>query len=609
MLQTEPGSMWLYLRLFELLRSIINPEIYAPYVFVLTTWQVTSCIIGSVFIFVLLKFTEQYSRDAGLRLVVFVTILCCGGTLFFFGYVEYYVIHYLSVFVYMVVALRTLERRSRLWLPTVLCCVALGLHLMSLCLLPSLVYLYADRFLERRWQRSVTFKHVALIYAVTVVLLVGYYFIGGEYRKNGFFIPFKQYEGLGSYTLLSSAHLIDLGNELLVLSGVGIALLIAALTVWRREVAWSRKEVLFLLLVTGYFFALFVSYSSGFWMRDWDIYGVFGLSLTLLGLYCLRGVMGKPKPREMRNYLEYVLVGSAVVGFVPWVLVNVVGEKAIERYENMVLLNQTTVNAATYDYSYAYEVLRKYYHNRKDDRKEYEVLQRMIVLNGDPGACDKLLMFIKGSPKYRDVFLCALDSLSHAVEESERALTVRTNNLLLTENQRFLYDVYARFLIVGAVAYNLDIQRQGEEFKTAFPLLPHGYELLGFHYVIKRDCKTALEYFGQSYAMDTLRINTLIGLGKTFYRLTRDAQLAQGAQDQELQTYASRALYFYEKALAVQERPWILVIDGDVGYLYLMCGKYANARKYFERYLETDSTSTYAQGIKRELSKLQGSVR
>ncbi len=64
----------------------------------------------------------------------------------------------------------------------------------------------------------------------------------------------------------------------------------------------------------------------------------------------------------------------------------------------------------------------------------------------------------------------------------------------------------------------------------------------------------------------------------------------------------------FEKALAVQPKPW-MVIDGEVGYLYLRFGEYAKAQRYFERYLEVDNTSAGAQGIKRELSKLHGGVR
>jgi tetratricopeptide (TPR) repeat protein len=80
---------------------------------------------------------------------------------------------------------------------------------------------------------------------------------------------------------------------------------------------------------------------------------------------------------------------------------------------------------------------------------------------------------------------------------------------------------------------------------------------------------------------------------------------AQGAKGQELQAAASKALRFYEEAEAIEPQPWIQ-ISGEMGYLYSALNQYPKAREHFQRYLEVDKHSAFAQRIKEDLSKLQG---
>jgi tetratricopeptide (TPR) repeat protein len=606
MYQREPGSTWLFFSLIEMLRGVLRiQDQRAVGFFVFTTWQVTSCISGSVFVFMLLRFAERFSQDAGSRLVAFVSILCCGGTLFFFGYVEFYVIHYVSVFAYLVAALRTLNKPRALWIPTVLLCLSMALHFMSICLIPSLVYLYVQRFWDRHGKTVTAFKHIVVVYGASIVVLIAYYFVSGEFKKNGYLIPFEQCNIYGSYTLLSGAHILDVLNEIILVSGVGLVLLLISATVMRRQVLWNRKEVIFLTLVTGYLFALLVSYNSGFWMRDWDIYAIFGLSCTLLGLYCLQSWIGRSERRQIRDYMQYMLVGNAVVGFLPWLLVNTWEGKSLQRYENLVVLNQTTVNTETYDYAYAYEVLRKYYLTKRNDPKQFEIIQRMVEVNYREGY-DQLLTFIgrRGQPEYHKAFLAALDSLSADVERSKRSLVAKKDSSLLGDKERFLYDVYTRSLIIGVGSYGLDVERQGEMLISSLPRLPYGYEILGWHnLLLKKDPVSALGNFQQAYRIDTLCINTLIGLGKTYHALvTKDLQLV------ELRNHASTGLHFYERALALDPEPWV-VINLDMGYLSMLLGDDVKARRCFERYLKTDHNSPDAQWVKSQLSELDKSGR
>jgi len=562
-------------------------------------------IAGGGFVFLLWKFMKTLASDKLVRVVAFVSILSCAGTLLFFGYIENYAYITVGILGYCYVGIRCLRQKSSIWTAAGVLVLCICLHYMAVCLIPSWLLLVWHHYLGER--RPLHLKPLLIIIGVSTVVLVGLYLlfflvVWPDYSSGGGkFIALVERSGI-AYTLFSHYHIVDIGNELLLSAPIGMLLLVIGLGWYRKEIIWDKPEMLFLLVVGVYLFLMMVSLNSLLGMaRDWDIFSVVGLAITLWAVHLWKGVWSE----RCHRFGVVTIVGVGMTGLIGWIAVNSSLEMGSARYIDLLGLYEPCIGKGFV--AYGYENLRKFYHQNEQEDEEFETIQKMIdVTNGDPGERDKLLLFVASTnpAKYRESFLNSLDSLSHAVERSMQISTAKKDTLAVSDKQRFLFDVYARYLITASVLYNLDIQKEGEKFKTTFPVLPHGYELLGWHYFLKRDYAAAFEHFRQSYAMDTLRINTLIGLGKTFYNLTRDAQ-TQGAQYQEVNTYASEALYFFEKALAIQPKPWI-VIDGEVGYLYLWFGEYSNARKYFERYLQVDNTSPNAQGIKQELSKLQG---
>jgi tetratricopeptide (TPR) repeat protein len=294
-----------------------------------------------------------------------------------------------------------------------------------------------------------------------------------------------------------------------------------------------------------------------------------------------------------------------MTGLIGWVGVNVSPERASTRFKDILRMDEECV--PNQNVAPGYENLRKYYQQRRLESEEYGVIQKLIeYTKGNPGEYDKLLMFmtLKSAARYRKPFLDALDSLSVAVQHSKQRLSKGEDTLSWAAKERFLFDAYCRFLIAGRVFYDIDIQQQGEMLKAGLPTLPYGYEVLGWHYSLKEEDASALKGFEASYGMDSIRINTLLGLGMTYCRLV----VRNNATNEQLQKFASAGLYCFERALAIQPKPWLLM-DHQVGYLYLWLGQYAKAREYFQRYLKGDSSSTSAQWVKSQLSELDRSGR
>ncbi len=566
-------------------------------------YQIAGAASGGLFFFLVLTIAHHAARQVSEKVLVIVTLLGCAGTLFFLAYIEYYTFVYVSIGFYCYAALVYCEGRVRIYVPIVAFLLSVGFHLLALVLLPSVLYLVLSHWSQR--VRRLTFRQALLVISISAVVLFMLYLFAyllpepllTVRRVRNFFVPFLRL-GDYTYTLLSHYRLIDLVNEWLLVSQIGVVFLAVVIFFLRKKIEWNQRRYVFLLFAAAYMIMLNLSANAAFSLGiDWDIFAAVGLVYTLLGIYLVVPLIQKS---QWRWNVVGMVMGAATVSIVPWIMVNVNSDMAVERFKNLIELD--AAHLPIWSMEYRYETVRKYYLHQKREYEEFEAIQTLIAYtHGDPKEYDKLFMFIaeKGSMKYKEPFLRAVDSLSHAVKESKRALTAQTDTMLLNEKLRLLYDFYTRFLIFGASTYHLEIKGEGEQFKKSFPLLPQGYEILGWHFFLKEDYDVAMENFRRSYLMDTLRINTLIGLGKTYYAL-----VAKGTRGQELQTYASNALYFYEKALAIQPQPWIR-IDGDMGYLCLLLGQRTRARDCFERYLEIDNTSTYAKGIKQELLRLQ----
>jgi len=568
-------------------------------------YQIAGAASGGLFFFLVLTIAHHATRQVSEKVIVIITLLSCAGTLFFFGYIEYYTFVYVGVAFYCYSALAYCDGRVSIYVPMIAFLLSVGLHLLALALLPSLLYLMLSH--RSRKVRQLTFRRALLVISISAVVLFLIYLFAYLFpeplptvrRARSFFVPLLRL-GEHTYTLLSHYRLFDLVNEWVLVSQIGLVFLAVIVFFLRKKIEWNQQRYIFLLFATAYMIMLNLSANAAFSIGiDWDIFAVAGLVYTLLGIYLVVPLIQKS---QWRWNVASMVIGSAVISILPWIVVNVNSDLAVERFKNLIELD--AAHLPVWPMEYRYETVRKYYLHQKREYEEFEAIQTLIAYtHGDPKEYDKLFMFIaeKGSMKYKEPFLRAVDSLSDAVKKSEQAYSGKTYTTVPSDKVRLLYDVYARFLIFGASTYHLEIQVQGEQFKKSFPFLPQGYEILGWHYFLKEEYNVAMENFRRSYSMDTLRINTLIGLGKTYYAL-----VAKGARAQELQIYASNALYFYEKASAIQPQPWIL-IDGEIGYLYLLLGQKARARDYFERYLKVDNASSYAKGIKQELLKLQSS--
>ena len=131
-----------------------------------TFYHVWSSVMGALFVFVLLLFTERRGPSVG-RWMLVLLIASAGFMQLFFGDVENYAAVAFLIMCYLFAGIEHLRGRISIVLPSVLLATATMFHLLAGWLLPSLVYLYWRSFRSGRRLQCL----LAAVLSILVVLL------------------------------------------------------------------------------------------------------------------------------------------------------------------------------------------------------------------------------------------------------------------------------------------------------------------------------------------------------------------------------------------------------------------------------------------------------
>ena len=314
------------------------------------------------------------------RTIAMTGFLGLGGTLMFFGYVEFYLVAYIAVVFYLLAAERYLESSLPLWVVLLAYVLALASHYMILSLLPSMVYLLLYRH-GREVALARSLKSVALASFAVLIAGCAVYFAAGFHSSLSRIVmpmvPQVIPAGVQSYVLLSMPHLLDLINLPLLLCMA--PLLFVALVSMTGK--WSRYDTAltrFGFLVV-FFFAVFLFFANtGFGLaRDWDITAIMGV---LVGFFSYRIVL--PRLAGKNQSMALRLAMASCVFIVPWIVVNVEPEHSTHRFRNVMSLDDRNMFG---DYALSgYEALRKQFLHENEYDQEMEMEQKMIDLVGYP---------------------------------------------------------------------------------------------------------------------------------------------------------------------------------------------------------------------------------
>jgi tetratricopeptide (TPR) repeat protein len=433
-----------------------------------------------------------------------------------------------------------------------------------------------------------------LVVGISVVALVGlyllmFYSIIMPYDKvQGYFIPLTPYTK-SEYILLSPAHLIDIVNELVLLSPSVIVIFIAAFTFFHKRVEWHKPEVIFFVIQASYFFMMVIAMHAMFGMgRDWDIFVTPGLSFALLAAVLL--VDGLADTKET-GFAAYAILGGSLVAFLPWIALNASYQASAERFENILQLDEHRLPPVLV--GYGYESLRKYYHLIEDEEREFAAIEKLVTLTNSYGECEKLVTFVATSNTHAKSLELVRKTTLNLGEQLDLLRTRWQDGDIpqaeLADSIRPMANTYTKFLILSAMSRQFDIGTHSKRLMQLYPTLPYGYEAVGWYWMTKDSLNDAARYFGEAVQRDSLRASPYVGMGDLYYRMGEKV----------------KAMRYYERALRLDPNYWNVIAYANLGNLYVEVAQDTQAaRQMYESYLRRDSRSQRARQIRAVLQRL-----
>lgn len=337
----------------------------------------TAAVAGVGFVVVAFTAARDFFETADERAAAFVVILSAPGVLFFFGYVEYYTLHYASIGLYFMLLARA-ARGGSIAAAAAALVLAACFHFMAAVALPSLLLVILARSGKGAFERLVTLKALLVFAGLALAAGAVAYFALGIHTHGSRVVlslyPFGKEGAVQSYTLLSSWHLIDAVNYAWLLAAplcFAVAFLTGRENFRAPDVLAALANVIFMSFLA--FFG-----NMGFGMaRDWDINAGLGLACVFLLLALARHT---PADRR-RAVLVYAAAGS-FAAVLPWLWVNISVPSSVARAKAVLALDDTHVAG---DYALnGYEHMLKYFHSTGDVANAIWAVKKKIEMVGYP---------------------------------------------------------------------------------------------------------------------------------------------------------------------------------------------------------------------------------
>lgn len=335
--RNQPLMFWIYRTAMQFHPFEAAPNAYTVYF----TIDIVAFLGFMALLFWFLKSSQQPHIE---RLLLGSFFVFAGGSQFFFGYVENYVLLYVVTATYLVTGWMALEKRTSIFVPVISFIFMIVLHFGSLVFLPSLFFLIIFNWKKKRLFAVGAIAILGVI-GLSLMYLIGFNFSNllRPLRSESvdFLRPFGAKGGNFPYAMFSFAHLLDWANSALIVAPFGIFLTIILIPALSSERRWKNPVLLFLLISVccGMFFTWVINSALGL-ARDWDLFASFFVPLIVLPIYLLIQLKELPQRRN----LIFLLVLVSFLHTAPWIGINASGEKHLARMQILdspVLLSHT----------------------------------------------------------------------------------------------------------------------------------------------------------------------------------------------------------------------------------------------------------------------------
>ncbi|NIN01069.1 MAG: tetratricopeptide repeat protein [candidate division Zixibacteria bacterium] len=515
----------------------------------MTIYALVSYLAGAIFIFFAILTADLLGKNKFEKVFVFSILVSMGSILLFFGYAEHYSLTYASILAYLYFSLRYLKKESNILPATLTFIISCSLHLQTFYLFPSLVFLYLLKSDVGTGELHVSKKRIFLLSLLCIPIIIGMGVYMMEYIKHSSLgaitVPFTitlPQPPLGMayhYTLFSSAHLLDMLNEHLLVSPVGsILLLTVVATFGLKNIVLRDRIFQFLVLVLLFQLAFhFFIYPDLGSVRDWDLFCFTALGYSLLGIYLFLKLV---QDQQRMRYIGTVLVFTSVLSTLPWVMLNASIKKSLERIVDALELHKGNLSF----YIYVEDYLKKMGSSGAQENKRMDKLFREHYLltwlhrrareqveAGDLDSAEAIYEEAVRIAPWRisthfdlGAFHLGRGRLDQAISEFEKAIQADPEDTRAFKSYVELGYIYFR---------KRELEKAIEMYKTAVQGEIENkdivYQNLGHCYLLKNEPNQAILAYQEALRSNPNFIEPHLYLGHAYYK--------KGIKDKALQQY------------------------------------------------------------------------
>jgi hypothetical protein len=368
----------------------------------MTGWRLFYALVGGLFVLALLLFMRKNHAPREVAVIVLPALLLSGGIVLFFGYIETYTPMIFVSALYVMTALRTIHRQGTPVFPLLCLVVAVLLHLQSLLLVPSFLYVFTGAVIVK--QKHFSSRPIAI--ALAVITITAAIAAGRHPQLQRYFLSL-----LGTkeaYGIISPAHVVDILNEVLLIFPTG--LLFVAMTVsvklMGRPAGVNEKgaeasrerppdpkskaaasegldrtlgraaDFALLLLVPSVAFMLLFCPELGM-ARDWDLFTLPVFGLFVFAFIALRRFLAFGGAAALLARFAVPAFTTAAVLVISWIGINADTARSVARFEDVLKFDKTGAG-------YAYEILGLHHNARGNRALEMNALKRAYSESPNP---------------------------------------------------------------------------------------------------------------------------------------------------------------------------------------------------------------------------------
>jgi hypothetical protein len=337
------------------------------------SYAILSSLAGAATVLMTLAFARWHVAPPG-RPAFMAMLFAGGGVLLFFGYAENYSCTSLGVVACLLMGVVESAKPQRFpWRFLLLWILSLAFHYAAIVLAPALLYRLAiwvrhavqprgDHGGNRRFTRA---------FAAALILAAGIGYVAtAAWRGHSSILPLLPQWSRDGYALLSSAHLADLANILILVSFSSLCVLLFLRA--RTSPPDATTTMLGLAVAGSLVFVLLFDPNLGM-TRDWDLYALALWPVIVWGAWKL----AQADLGEHHSEILAKIFGMALLVTVPFVLVNAMTKSSVSRFETLLHLDRSRSG-------YGWENLALHYQRVNDHDDEIRAWREAVNVNATP---------------------------------------------------------------------------------------------------------------------------------------------------------------------------------------------------------------------------------